>query len=136
MHELFQEPDDWEDIYIGVKDLFDEKYINQRELDENLNKKKSNQLYSFFNMPLVNTQPIKRKTSSGGVECNLKLRRMSIDQVASPALRPRVTNQRPMAATVSSPTSTKRMKKMARRRLLPGQKLLSSIWGKRDTDED
>ena len=134
LQKLFHEMVDWEEVYIGITDLFDERYINQHELEENLNKKRTNQLYSIFNISVVNTQPIKRKISPGGVQCDPKTRRMSVDQFASPSLRPRINNFRSRAVTISSPSLTTRVKKVAKKRLLPGQKLLPGIWAKPNTD--
>ena len=57
---------------------------------------------------------------------------MSYDQVASPTLRQSSSGVRPRerATTISTPTTIKRVRKLAARRLAPGQTLLTGIWGK------
>ena len=117
--------DDWEDIYIGLIDMFDEKIVDQQDLDIKLDMRRANQLYSIFNMSVA---------TMNGPGLNHKARRMSIDQTANPKLRPGTgeISQRVRAATISSPSSLKRVKRTAARKLLPGQKLLPGIWGKPD----
>ena len=134
LEELFHEVDDWEDIYIGLIDMFDEKIVDQQDLDIKLDMRRANQLYSIFNMSVATMKPTKRKVSPDGPGFNHKARRMSIDQTASPKLRPGTGEiiQRVRAATISSPSSLKRVKRTAARKLLPGQKLLPGIWGKPD----
>ena len=133
LEELFQESGNWEDCYEGILDLFDETQINQPDLIQHLIKKRSNQLYPIFKGSGTQTTPIKRKWSPEGRDSHEnKVRRMSYDQTASPSLRPeKAINHIPRerASTVSSPTVIRREKRKAPRKLIPGQKLITGIWG-------
>ena len=75
--------------------------------------------------------PTKRKISPNSHGSSSKTRRMSLEQTTSPKLRPITDNMtRGRSATVTSPSVEKRTKKRASRRLIPGQQLLTGIWGK------
>ena len=128
-NELVETEDGYDDF--GLTDLFHEKIVDQYELKECLKEMKSNKLYSIFKASVVKMTPTKRKISPNSHGSSSKTRRMSLEQTTSPKLRPITDNMtRGRSATVTSPSVEKRTKKRASRRLIPGQQLLTRIWGK------
>ena len=115
---------------LGLADLFDERGIDQEQLADYLHEKKKNKLYSIFLISPVRIAPIKRKISPSAVTPYLKMRRMSLQSTASPELqRNSALMLRDRANTISSPSTKKRNRKTAARRLVPGQRLITGIWG-------
>ena len=134
---LFHEQKDWEDNDIGVAYLFDERYLDQGELSSHLDMKRTNKLYLIFTMSVVKMTPTKRKGSPNMPNTGVKAIRMTFNQTASPTLRPeeKRTEPRERAVDLSTPSTARRIKKLAPRKLLPGQKLLKGIWGNKASRE-
>ena len=134
LDKLFKEDTEWwEDEDMGLVDLFDERLIDVERLNEYIHDKKKNKLYNIFVMEGL-TPPRKRKVSPGMEYSGTKTkRRMTVDISTSPVVNVQTPDnkQRPRAFTLSSPSlTTPRRKRKVHRRLVPGQQLLTGMWGK------
>ena len=134
LDKLFKEATEWwEDEDMGLVDLFDERLIDVERLNEYIHDKKKNKLYNIFVMEGL-TPPRKRKVSTDmEYSVNKSRRRMTVDFATSPVVSVQTPDnkQRPRALTLSSPSlTTTRRKRKVHRRLVPGQQLLTGMWGK------